>query len=444
MSDYLNKRKNHILAGRPKEEKKKKFINRKPLKKKWYKIAKTSKKREIENISYFRQREQFLNDHPLCELKIKNVCTRKATCIHHVNGRTVFYLVKSTWKASCHSCNNWVEANDKAARALGLKKSKFKMTPKVLHIRIDSAPGYRSDAIQKGFIENGFEYNGFDWQYHKYNFGTETTRLKIIELAKSFNPTIIFAHVQNEEIFDTDTWKSLADTAFLINYTFDVRYAEKMQWMYELAPHIGHTFFACKEDVRNCEIRGIKNISHMHSSCDMDLFKPKNEKKLYANDCVFVGNRYDNTNMNFPLAEERQEMIAVLEQRYGNRFMSYGLGQKANMILPEAEVNVYNYSRISINQNNFDLAGYSSDRIWRIMASGSFCLTKYFEGIEDVFVKGVHLDWWKTFDELIERIDFYLYNDDERAAIADMGMKYVRENHTWAERVSEMVKICDI
>jgi spore maturation protein CgeB len=317
------------------------------------------------------------------------------------------------------------------------------MIQKVFHIRIDSAPGYRSDAIQKGFIENGFEYRGFNWQHYRYSYGTEILRQEVVKAAKEFNPTIIFAHVQNEEVFDNDTWEKLSDIGFLVNYTFDVRYAEKTEWMYNLAPKIGHTFFACKEDVRNCEVRGIRNISHIHSSCDMDIFKD-NEKGLYTFDCSFVGNRYDNTNLNFPLAEERQNMIAILNEKYGDSFMSYGLGQKGNMIIPGVEANVYNFSKIAINQNNFNLHGYTSDRLWRIVSCGSLCLTKYFYGIEDIFEKGVHLDWWKNFDELTERIDFYLSDEKERLAVAKTGMRYVRENHSWKNRIEEIVKICDI
>ena len=60
------------------------------------------------------------------------------------------------------------------------------MISKVFHIRIDSAPGYRSDAIQKGFIENGFEYKGFNWQHYRYSYGTEILRQEVVKAAKEF------------------------------------------------------------------------------------------------------------------------------------------------------------------------------------------------------------------------------------------------------------------
>lgn len=113
MSEYLKKRQELILNGRLKNEKKKQKA-----------IKKVSKKREIENIVYFREREQFLKDNKACQLKTP-VCTKTATVIHHVNGRAIYFLDKETWMPSCRKCNNWVEENDAEARKIGLKKSKF-------------------------------------------------------------------------------------------------------------------------------------------------------------------------------------------------------------------------------------------------------------------------------------------------------------------------------
>lgn len=316
---------------------------------------------------------------------------------------------------------------------------------KVLHFRIDSPPGYNSIAIEKAFIGLGFEYRGINWQPYRFEYGVEKLRSDFVEFAKQEKPDIIFAHIQNPEVFDIDTWKELSLHGFLINYTFDVRFAENMNWMYEVAPNIGHTFFACMEDVANCKVRGIENVSHIHSSCDMDLFKPSQRRGLYAMDISFCGNRYDNTNLNFPAAKERQQMIEILERCYGgNRFIPYGIGQRGGLIPPESEVNVYNYSKIAINQNNFYLHGYTSDRIWRIMASGTFCLSAYFPGIEKIFQRGVHLDWFENFDEMKQKIDYYLGDDKERLAIAEVGSNFVRENHTWQNRISEMIKACNL
>lgn len=83
-----------------------------------------SRKRQKDNRTYSALRKQFLSEGDLCELRTPD-CTNIATCIHHVNGRTVHFLNKRTWMKSCVPCNNWVEANHAEAEKKGLKKSKF-------------------------------------------------------------------------------------------------------------------------------------------------------------------------------------------------------------------------------------------------------------------------------------------------------------------------------
>lgn len=53
-------------------------------------------------------------------------CTKIATCVHHVSGRTGTKLKdEKDWMASCESCNRWVEENDGEARKRGFKKTRL-------------------------------------------------------------------------------------------------------------------------------------------------------------------------------------------------------------------------------------------------------------------------------------------------------------------------------
>ena len=312
------------------------------------------------------------------------------------------------------------------------------MKPAVFHIRIDSAPGYNSDAIEKAWIANGYQYFGFKWQEYRFNHGLENLRKEVVRVASEIKPNIIFAHIQNGEVFNVETWKCLADIAYTINYTFDVRDGDRMNWMCDVAPIIGHTFFADSFHVDYCKSFLIaQNVSHCHSSCDMDLYQKKGGG-LYAFDVVFCGNNYVGTNLNFPLAEERQRMIDFLYENYGNRFMAYGLGQKGGLITPEAEANVYNYSKIAISHNNFDFENYTSDRLWRITSCGTFCLSKHFDGIESI---SPDIVTWKNFLDLKRLIDFYLTPDSGRELLAEKVMNQVRSNHRWYDRVNQMIQV---
>lgn len=89
------------------------------------KVNKVSKKRKVLNAEYSILREQFLIDHPNCELKLQG-CTGKSTQVHHTasgwNKSTNLNNVK-TWRASCDHCNQFLHDKISAqeARELGLK-----------------------------------------------------------------------------------------------------------------------------------------------------------------------------------------------------------------------------------------------------------------------------------------------------------------------------------
>lgn len=89
------------------------------------KPKKVSDKRQTENQIYWVLRDEFLKEHPNCELKLLG-CKNTATQIHHTasgwNKSTNLNNVK-TWRASCDHCNQFLhdKISAKEARELGLK-----------------------------------------------------------------------------------------------------------------------------------------------------------------------------------------------------------------------------------------------------------------------------------------------------------------------------------
>lgn len=66
----------------------------------------------------------FLKEKPICKIR-SEVCTGKATCIHHTAGRGMERLMDmNSWEASCDPCNKYVEKHDQWARDNGHKISR--------------------------------------------------------------------------------------------------------------------------------------------------------------------------------------------------------------------------------------------------------------------------------------------------------------------------------
>src|SRR6185295_9162245 len=72
-------------------------------------VRKVSKKRANENRIYTKLRQQFLEEHPVCEAGL-NGCTVVATDVHHSEGRIGDKLLDvSTYKAVCRNCHKQIE-----------------------------------------------------------------------------------------------------------------------------------------------------------------------------------------------------------------------------------------------------------------------------------------------------------------------------------------------
>lgn len=94
--------------------------------------------------------------------------------------------------------------------------------------------------------------------------------------------------------------------------------------------------------------------------------------------------------------------------------------------------NVYNedhsrtISETRINLNFTEGDGVSN-RIYKIMAAGGFLLSSPWRGLEEDFEVGVHLDVFRTPQELKEKISYYLKHEKERERIAQAGREQVKQ-----------------
>ena len=312
------------------------------------------------------------------------------------------------------------------------------MSKKVLHFRLD-APQYSSEFMRRGFIEAGYEYHGINWQQVKFDVGILGFQARAIAAAEQVQPDLIFIHIQSPGVLDIETCQSLTAIGFTCMYSFDVR--EDVAWMKELEPYLNMILVADQETANAFSRKGYV----LQSSADIGLYYPITPRREYKHDISFIGSNYVNTNLNFPLSQERFDMAMGLKKEYGNNFLCKGMNWEVSEYIPPAkELEIYNASKIAISHNNFFRSNYTSDRFYRILACGCFCLTQYFPGIENMFERGIHLDWWHDFDELKDKINYYISKDVIRERIAKQGHEHFLKNHTWVSRVKELESLIEL
>lgn len=304
-------------------------------------------------------------------------------------------------------------------------------------------PGFPNTGWQKAFKENGFDdYIGIDWVRMKNQYGYEKMWSSILHNIKKQPVDLLFMQVQSSGALTLENIKSIREkiSGKVVLYNIDARYPDEVEWIYRVAPLLDYCALSNQRDVDQINILDKGKAGLVQSSCDMAFYYPTMNgvfgKEL---DIVFIANNYQNTSRKFPLCEYRQMVVDNLYKQYPSSFKCFGRRQREDIVIPHQEREIYNAAKIAISCSNFDLSGYTSDRIWRAMASGCFVLAKHFEGIEALFTKGEHLDIWHNEYDLKQKIEHYMKHPIERAIIATKGMTHVRVHHSLTNRVKQIL-----
>jgi spore maturation protein CgeB len=108
------------------------------------------------------------------------------------------------------------------------------------------------------------------------------------------------------------------------------------------------------------------------------------------------------------------------------------------MVIGDDMVNIVNSYKIHFNRNLADDLNY---RTFETLGCKTFLLTNKTENLNKLFKIGEHLDIYTTKQDLLEKVNFYLKNEEIRNKIAESGYRYVREHHTFVNRAQEIMKI---
>lgn len=131
-----------------------------------------------------------------------------------------------------------------------------------------------------------------------------------------------------------------------------------------------------------------------------------------------------------------RDRAAILEE--------IGKHTKLNIITKEGQTAdqhwVYNQTKYNLAMS-FPMIEGTSNRLYNILASGGFCLTRYYPGLEKQFENKKHLVWFQDAKEAIELIKYYNNHEEERREIARRGHENFILKHTALQRLNNMFAI---
>lgn len=263
---------------------------------------------------------------------------------------------------------------------------------------------------------------------------------KITEMARMYKPTIIFIQIQAENVLTPQASYDITKNSFTINFTGDVRQTVP-SWMVSVGRNLSLTTFSNMVDVHTCRRLGIKS-DYLEIGFDPLIYtkRPPSGKKYPI---VAMFNNYVNQ---FPLSAYRSELVTALKSRFhddfhvfGNNWGQLGSGSLNHSQLEESKI--YNNSLIAINCSHFCYERYSSDRLLRILGSGTMCLSHKYPGMEQDYTAKEHLDVFESAGDLIHKCEYYLNTHEERQRIADNGYQLAHSTFTFEKMAENIINL---
>ena len=102
---------------------------------------------------------------------------------------------------------------------------------------------------------------------------------------------------------------------------------------------------------------------------------------------------------------------------------------------------IFHYSKINLNMTSKSIRTGLPLRIFDILGCGGFCLTNYQTELTDYFTPGSDLDCYTCEEDLLEKTEYYLSHEKERAEIARNGFETVNKYHNYPERLLKMLSL---
>lgn len=148
---------------------------------------------------------------------------------------------------------------------------------------------------------------------------------------------------------------------------------------------------------------------------------------------------------------QRADLLVKIGQRFDTRVFGRGWRDYqprppelhvGGVVFPRRYRQICANARIVLGLNEVNqVPFYSSNRVFLTLGCGAFHLTHYVPGLEEVFQDGVHLVYFRSAEECLEKVGYYLRNERLRRSIASRGHELVVREHRYLDRVGSILKM---
>ena len=101
---------------------------------------------------------------------------------------------------------------------------------------------------------------------------------------------------------------------------------------------------------------------------------------------------------------------------------------------------VFKSSKINLNISLKTIRTGIPLRVLDIMACGGFVITNFQEELAEYFKLGEEIITYSNLEELYYLVDYYLKHEEERKQIAENGLKRVKEDFRFEDRMRKILE----
>jgi len=185
---------------------------------------------------------------------------------------------------------------------------------------------------------------------------------------------------------------------------------------------------------------GCNNVRHLSAGVDTSIYRPVRVKKQI--DMLFLGNCGGSKST-------RDDVLVKLDRDFDDLWVGGQWVEKLKL-----RHSFRGAHRLAFNQwtgrariglclvpnHHAKLEMYYPYRLVNTMAVGTFALATYTPGLEKLFTRKVHLDWYTSYEELVELLHYWLEHGKEREQVALQGYRHVLKNFTLRQRAGRILK----
>lgn len=161
-------------------------------------------------------------------------------------------------------------------------------------------------------------------------------------------------------------------------------------------------------------------------------------------DCLFAGGNHlvpMTKKWRFPGGKFRRDFVYAMAHNFN--LLLHGTPREWPQLNCQGVLGYPHYfpalqrAKIILGCNQYQLGQYYTRRTVHALASGRMFLTRWIPGMDNDFENHKHLVWFKTVDEAVELMRYYLLNNEKRKEIGREGRVLAMNKFTWEARLRD-------